>query len=504
MQGRKPAPEPQLFIYNDPYARLPRSAFYDALQQHLDLEWVREATHGLYADGIGRPSLDPVVFVKLMLVGYFENLVSDSELAFRIADSLTVRRFLGYALDEDTPERTTIVKTRQRWPQEVFEAIFVRVLEQVAAHGLVQGEHVGTDTVLVDANASLDSLRHRELGCTYAQFVKALYAQDGQTPTASEIAAKDAARPNKACNADWASKTDPEAAIAVHRDGHTALSYRLDATVDLDSGVIVQIGAAPGDVRDSVDLGQRLEQAQENLGQVGCTAATLTADRGHHSEENLVEVEAAGVTPIIRAPTPAAKPGFRAHEFTYDPESDHYICAAGKPLRRKGWGNDGKARYQARASSCRRCAHFGVCTKSRHGRVIDRAAHQGQLERNRERVRSPAGRQLLSKHRHRAEAPWSYAKGYGGLARINTRGWANAAKQALIQGIGWNLMKLIAHRTGLAPRGRSAIARACAIGCAFFCHFVALALAWLERTGRRGRPFDPRLPNPKALLSRGC
>jgi len=253
MQGHKSPREPQLFIYNDPYAQLPRHPFYAALAKHLDLEWVRQATVGLYADGIGRPSLDPVVFVKLMLVGFFENAVGDSELAFRVADSLTVRSFLGYDLQEQVPDRTTIIKTRQRWPAEVFEAIFMRVLEQLKEAGLVKGEHLGTDTVLIDANASMDSLRHRQLGCTYAQFVKALYAQDGAAPPASEIAAKDAQRPRKASNADWISSTDPEAAIAVHPDGHTALSYRLDATVDLDTGAIVAIGAAPGSVRDSVD-----------------------------------------------------------------------------------------------------------------------------------------------------------------------------------------------------------------------------------------------------------
>jgi transposase len=197
MQGHKPPPESSLFVYGDPYARLPRSAFYEALGKQLDLEWVREATRGLYADGVGRPSLDPVVFVKLMLVGYFENLTGDSELAFRVADSLTVRRFLGYGLGEATPERTTILKCRQRWPIEVFEEIFSRVLGQLASHGLVKGEHLGTDTVLIEANASMDSLRHREFGVRYQEFVRAFYSQEGEETSASEAARKDAHRPER-------------------------------------------------------------------------------------------------------------------------------------------------------------------------------------------------------------------------------------------------------------------------------------------------------------------
>jgi transposase len=518
MQGRKCTPEPQLFFYNNPYAQLPRSPFYDALDKHLDLNWVYEETRGLYADGIGRPSLDPVVFVKLMLVAYFENVAGDSELAFRVADSLTVRRFLHYGLDQPTPDRTTILKTRQRWPEEVFEAIFMRVLEQLKQAGLVQGENLGTDTLLVDANAAMDSLRHRELGCTYAQFVKALYTQDGHSPSASEIATKDAERPGKASNADWVSATDPDAAVAVHRDGHSALSYRVDATVDLGTGAIVAIGAAPADVRDSVDLPQRLEQAKENLAELGLTPQALTADRGHFSEDNLLELEAAGITPIIRAPRPAGKAGFRPDDFIYDLQTDCYLCPAGNLLTRKGLGNDGKLRYVARRSDCRRCEHFGVCTRSRQGRAVDRALHQLELQRNRERVRSAGGRELLMRHRHCAEAPWSYAKLYGGLARINTRGLANAAKKALIQGIGWNLMKLIAHLTGLAPRGNSAagkgqagwdgviavtFAHICHIG-AVIGHFGVLAGLWLRRQSRCWHIARARNFNRKRLSSQGC
>ena len=301
MQGRKSSPEESLFIYHDPYRELPRSRFYEALEKHLDLEWVREATRGLYAEGVGRPSLDPVVFVKLMLVSYFENIETDSELAFRSADSLTIRRFLGYGLGESTPERTTVLKTRQRWPEEMFAAIFMGVLEQLAGEGLVKGEHLGTDTVLIDANAAMDSLRHREFGVSYEEFVRALYSREGREISASEVARKDEHRPRKGSNAEWVSATDPEAAVAVHPDGHTGLSYRLDAVVDLDTGAVVQIGAEPGNVRDSVDLPQRMEEAKANLEQVGLTPTDVTADRGHHSQENVIELEAMGVAPIIRA-----------------------------------------------------------------------------------------------------------------------------------------------------------------------------------------------------------
>jgi hypothetical protein len=454
MQGRKASPETSLFIYQDPYRELPRSRFYEALAQHLELGWVREMTAGLYAAGVGRPSLDPVVFVKLMLVAYFENLGGDSELAFRAADSLTIRRFLGYGLEEGTPERTTLLKTRQRWPAEVFAEIFLRVLEQLAGAGLVKGEHLGTDTVLIDANAAMESLRHREFGCRYEEFVRALYGQEGSG--AREVAAQDAQRPQKGSNAEWVSETDPEAAVAVHPDGHTALSYRLEATVDLETGAIVQIGAESGKVRDSVDLAQRVEEAQANLARLGMQAESITADRGHHSEENVIALEALGIDPILRARAPAGRPGFRAQDFRYLPEEDVYLCPAGARLTPRGAATAGEGgRYQVSGTRCQSCEHFGVCTRSAQGRSLTRTTPCAPVARNRERVRSVEGRWLLDQHRQRAEGPWSYAKLYGGLARMAPRGLENALKKALLQGVGWNVMKLIAHLTGLRPRGRS-------------------------------------------------
>lgn len=512
MQGHKSPPESSLFVYGDPYTRLPRSAFYEALGKQLDLEWVREATRGLYAEGIGRPSLDPVVFVKLMLVGYFENLTGDSELAFRVADSLTVRRFLGYGLGEATPERTTILKCRGRWPIAVFEEIFLRVLAQLAQHGLVKGEHLGTDTVLIDANASMDSLRHREFGVRYEEFVRALYSQGNGETSASEAASKDAHRPRKGSNAEWVSTTDPEAAVAVHPDGHTSLSYRLDATVDLETGAIVQIGAEPGNVRDNVDLPQRLEEAQANLEQLGLTPECLTADRGHHSAENIVDIEATGVSPIIRARAQVGPAGFREQDFQYRAQQDEYLCPAGVRLRRRSASSaQGRVLYRAEGESCRQCEHFGICTKSKAGRSIVRAAHREEMERNAQRVRSVEGRALLGSHRQRAEGPWSYAKLYGGLARMGPRGLTNAWKKALIQGIGWNLMKLVARLTGLAPRGRSALAQLLAasiqlvraIGAYF--HHVCIQIHIRVRL-RRARDHGQQTPrlSRRCPLSRGC
>src|SRR5947209_19755891 len=130
-QGHKQPPEPALFVgAADLYRHIPKGHFYERLAKLLDLEFVYELTRPLYADRIGRPSLDPVVFFKCMLAGLFENIVYDTELEYRIADSLTLRRFLGYSLEERTPDESTLRKTRQSMRDEVLRAVFSRVRER--------------------------------------------------------------------------------------------------------------------------------------------------------------------------------------------------------------------------------------------------------------------------------------------------------------------------------------------------------------------------------------
>jgi transposase len=173
-QGKKEEPEPTLWIPStEVYAHIPREHFYEQLGRVLSLDFIYELTKPLYADGIGRPSLDPVVFFKCMLIGFFENIVYDTHLEFRIADSLTFRKFLGYSLEQRTPDESTLRKTRQKMPLEVFDEVFAYVLDVCQSQGLLKGRAIGTDSTQIDANASMDSLRHKELGCTYAALGRA-------------------------------------------------------------------------------------------------------------------------------------------------------------------------------------------------------------------------------------------------------------------------------------------------------------------------------------------
>jgi transposase len=447
-QGHKHQPEPTLFIEaTDLYRHIPRGHFYERLAQLLDLAFVAPLTAPLYAAKLGRPSLDPVVFFKCMLIGFFENIVYDTELEYRIADSLTLRRFLGYSLEERTPDESTLRKTRQRMPEEVFRVVFERVLDQCQTAGLLKGRAIGTDSTLVDANASMDSLRHKRLGCTYEEYILALRRQDQPQATPTEAVAEDRKRGSgKASNQDWESRTDPEARVMQHADGHTHLSYRVDTTVDLESGVIVTAGAELGNVSDQADFLGRVDEAVETLAERGRAVQAVVADKGHHSGENLAGLEERGLVGLIASPNTArGKPGFRREDFIYDAQRDLFVCPTGVLLRRRQLPEGAARQYQARGRDCRGCLHFGVCTKSKTGRNVSVPLHEELITANRERVRAPEWRPLLQIRRQRGEGPFAYFKQFGGLRRLAGRGLSYATKKTLIAAVGWNLVRLLAQ-----------------------------------------------------------
>lgn len=444
-QGHKDKPEPALFVpSSELYAHIPKRHFYEQLDKVLDLSFVYELTRPLYAERIGRPSLDPVIFFKCMLIGFFENIIYDRELGFRIADSLTLRKFLGYSLDERTPDESTVRKTRAKMPLEAFSTVFDYVLDVCNTHGLLRGRAIGTDSTLVDANAAMDSLEHKELGCSYEQYVLAVRRQDKPDATAGEAALADKGRAGKASNNDWQSATDPDARVMQHADGHTHLSYKVDTSVDLETGVIVSAGAELANVSDQADFLERVDETTEALQARGLEPEVIVADKGHESGENLIGLEERGLVGLVSSRNQySGKPGFRREDFDYDSETDTLVCPAGQRLVKIS-SKDRKAHhYKASGSVCKACPNFGICTRSKNGRSVMISFYEDVIKRNRERVHSDAARPLMQIRRQRGEAPFGYFKAFGGLRRMAGRGLAYAEKKALIAALGWNLLLLV-------------------------------------------------------------
>lgn len=444
-QGKKEDGSPTLFVLTgEVYRHIPKTHFYEELRRTLDLSFVYDLTKPLYAQKMGRPSLDPTVFFKCMLIGFFENIVYDTELEYRLADSLTFRKFLGYALDERTPDESTLRKTRQKMPAEAFGAVFDYVLSVCEASDLLKGRAIGTDSTAIDANASMDSLRHKELGCTYEEYMLAMKRQDTPDATKGEAMASDRDRQGKASNRDWESSTDSESRVIQHADGHTHLSYKVDTSVDLETGIIVCAGAGPANISDQSDFLERVDEVTETLAQRGLTAQVVVADKGHHSGENLAGMEEREPVALISSPkTTRGKPGFRREDFAPGKQDDKLICPMGQVLSRVSKRDESSRQYKARGSVCRSCPHFGVCTTSKTGRSVSISAYEELILANRKRVHSEEARPLMQIRRQRGEAPFGYFKMFGGLRRFAGRGLGYAVKKTLIAALGWNLLILI-------------------------------------------------------------
>src|SRR3954466_10060692 len=247
----------------------PRHAFYDWCNEVLAEAEFDEAVEMLcqsyYKDGVGRPSIPPGRYFRMLFVGQFEGLASEREIAWRCADSLSLHRFLRLAEGETVPDHSTLSVTRSRLPLEIHHAVFGFLLEIADKHDLVRAKRIGVDASTQAANAALRRLVRRDSGEDYQEMLRRLARESGiETPSAEDLIRFDRTRKNKTLsNADWVSPTDPEARIARMKDGTTHLAYKPEHAVDLDTGVIVAIH--PADQGDTQTLAETLEQAMLDL-----------------------------------------------------------------------------------------------------------------------------------------------------------------------------------------------------------------------------------------------
>ena len=257
---------------------LPRTVghpFYEQLNRLLEEcgfdEYVEQQCARFYAAKMGRPSLAPGRYFRLLLIGYFEGIDSERGIAWRAADSLGLRSFLGVGLNEMPPDHSTISRTRRLIDVETHRAVFGWVLELLAEKDLLKGKTIGIDGTTLEANAAMRSIVRRETGEGYQEFLTRLAKDSGiATPTREQLAKLDRKRARKGSNEDWVNPHDPEAHITKMKDGRTHLAYKAEHAVDLETGAVVAVTVAAGDAGDTATILETLPQAGEHIAQVAC------------------------------------------------------------------------------------------------------------------------------------------------------------------------------------------------------------------------------------------
>ena len=383
--GKKPAarqPSPMWVTTAD----LPTSAghpFFERLNQVLEEAEFDAFVEGLcavfYASRLGRPSLRPGRYFRLLFIGYFEGLSSERGIAWRVADSLSLRAFLDLDVTEAPPNHSTLSRTRRLIDVETHVAVFTWVLERLAGAGLAQGKTVGVDATTLEANAAMRSIERRDTGESYEAFVRQLAKASGiETPTRAELARFDRSRKDrKTSNKAWQSPQDRDAKIAKMKDGRTHLAHKAEHGVDLETGAILSVTVQDASEGDSATLPETLTMAAEQVEAVrpdGAEVEEVVADKGYHSDATLVALDEIGV-----------------RSYVSEPERG-----------RRCWQDKKTGETPA-----------------------EKRAAQKALYGNRRRIRGDRGRRLQRRRGELVERPFAHQYETGGLRRVWVRGHEN-------------------------------------------------------------------------------
>lgn len=453
--------------------RVPRQNFYRRLAERLDWDFLYAQTQSLYSH-TGQPSLDPVVFFKLMLVSRLENLVSDRRLIEHCSLRLDILYFLGYEVDEDLPWHSTISRTRQLFPAAIFEQLFEHVFAQCVAAGLVTGHIQVVDSAPVKANASLESLCEKQpaealasplhvAGEPVPDILATLPAALLSSP-AHELRrvattharylrndsgplGRDRAQARLLSNKTHYSPTDPDARISVKPGKVRALNYLCSMAVDEGHGLISHIQADFADRRDSVLLESIVAPLHHRLLPHDLPVREIVADTNYSNGVNYALLEARSITPWIPV---FGKYKPETEGFTYDAQVDCFTCSAGKALPFRAFaksqdGGLGKI-YRAASRDCRLCSLKPTCAPKVKKRQLIRTAYAPHYRRALTRQQSRQGRHMRGLRQRTIEPVFGSLLQHYGLRRVNTRGRSSAHKTMLLTAIAFNLKKLLKHQ----------------------------------------------------------
>jgi transposase len=403
--GKRKSEQASMWVAATDLPVSPGHPFYGRLNAILDEagfdQFAEEQCRQFYAPVMGRPSLPPGRYFRLLLVGYFEGLDSERGMAWRAADSLAVRSFVGLGLEAAGPDHSTISRTRRLIAVETHRAVFTWVQERLAAAGLLKGRTIAIDATTLEANAAMRSIVRRDTGESYQEFLTRLATESGiKTPTRAALARLDRRRKKRTSKKDWENPSDPDAKITKLKDGRTHLAHKAEHAVDLDTGALVAVTLHGADVGDTMSLAETAIAAAEQVEAAQATSDTpvdlaeIVADRGYHSNQTMIDLHAVEVRSYIAEPERG----------------------------RRDWSKTPEA--------------------------------QAPVYGNRRRVRGARGQRLLRRRGEYVERTFAHLYDTGGLRRTHLRGHQNILKRLLVHAGAFNLGLLMRQAFGCGtPRG---------------------------------------------------
>jgi transposase len=386
-------------------------AFYEqvneVLNEHQFDPFVEAECVGFYrSEVMGRPSIAPGVYFRMLMVGYFEGIDSERGIAWRCSDSLSLRNFLGYVLTQKTPDHSTVSRTRRLIDVETHGKIFSWMLQVLTKHGLVGGKTVGVDATTLEANAAMRSIVRHDTGESYTEFLTKLATASGiQTPAREDLAKLDRERPHKGSNEEWEHPDDPDAKITKMKDGRTHLAHKVEHAVDMETGAVLAVTLQDANAGDTTTIEKTLIAAAEQIEELAAAPETaniisdqplaeVVTDKGYHSNAKLVDLQQLGIRTYISEP----KRG------------------------RRNW--------------------------------TDKKIERDAVYANRRRIRGRRGKDLLRQRGVMLERSFAHCYETGAMRRVHLRGHENILKRLLVHVAGFNLSLVLRLLAGKGtPRG---------------------------------------------------
>jgi len=415
-----------LWVVRSEVVNAPAHSFYERLNEVLDQHHfdrnVEHLCRRYYKGRLGRPSITPGVYFRALLLGYFEGIDSERGIAWRLADSLSMRKFIAYALTEETPDHSTLSRTRRLYAVETHQAVFRWVLKILAEEGLVEGKTVSIDATMLEANAALRSLVRRDNGQEYSDYLKDLAQAAGiENPTREQLARLDRKRQKKGSNQEWKNPHDPDARITKMKDGSTHLAHKAEHAVDLSSGALLAVSLQGADQGDTTTIHQTLAEAGEAVAE-------------------LIE-----------------------HEATKAPEQEPKVNLGGieEAIADKGY-HSGAVLQDLHAVGCR--SYIPEPDRGRRN-WKGKQEEQKQVYANRRRIRGARSKRLQRKRSELTERSMAQLYETGGMRRLHLKGRDNILKRLLVHAGGFNLALIMRRLVGVGKPRRLQGAFACILAC---------------------------------------
>ena len=430
--GKREGKQQALWVGAGELPRSPGHRFYEKLNELLreaDFDRKVEAICQRFyeKDGtVGRPSIAPGVYFRMLFIGYFEGIESERGIEWRCADSLSLRDFLGLVAQERVPDHSSLSRIRTRLDSTVYDEVFRTVLAIVEAKGLLRGKVAGVDSTYLRADASMKAIVRKDSGLTYQAYLKKLCEEQGlENPTAEDCRRVDRKRKGKrTSNQDWASKTDADARVMRLKDGRTRLAYKAEHVVDMETGAVLAAEIHEATEGDTATIAPNLEQARANLAAVKPTAAD--EKKNSSSDEDPPSAPPTSSRSVMEV---VADKGYHKAELLRDLKRAQYRTYISVPKQK------------------------GLHHWKTKGGLFTEQAFRG----NQTRVRRDKGRALMRLRGELIERTFAHACETGGHRRVRLRGRANVRKRYLGQVAAMNLGLVLRTLLGSGtPRGLAA------------------------------------------------